>query len=101
MNKAKENWIEEQCQDIDNSLNKYNSKQSLPTGERPDQHKARANHHNTRQIQKESDGGTRQLKEVDRILLRTLQLQNHGRPRGIECPSSNQKRRPPYPLCRS
>ncbi|KAH3862956.1 hypothetical protein DPMN_025931 [Dreissena polymorpha] len=44
---------------------------------------------------------TRHLTEVDRILLRTLQLQNHGRPRGIECPSSNQQRRPPHPSCRS
>ncbi|XP_052242342.1 uncharacterized protein LOC127852428 [Dreissena polymorpha] len=94
MKRAKENWIEEQCQDIDDSLKKKQQKR-LPTGERSDQHKARANHHNTRQRRKVSDGETRHLKEVDIILLRTLQLQNHGRPRGTECPFSNQQRRHP------
>ncbi|KAK2178782.1 hypothetical protein NP493_530g00006 [Ridgeia piscesae] len=53
MKKAKMNWIEEQCQDIEDSMKKNNSKKIA--GERPDQHKARANHHHTGQGWKMSD----------------------------------------------
>ncbi|KAK2172641.1 hypothetical protein NP493_944g02008 [Ridgeia piscesae] len=44
MKRAKTNWIEEQCQDIEDSMKRNNSKKTNPAGERPDQHKARANH---------------------------------------------------------
>ena len=87
MKKAKTNWIEEQCQDIEYSMKKNNSKKIA--GERPDQHKARTNHHHTGQGRKMSDCRTGHPKEVVRVLLRAVQLQSHRRPRSTERPSSN------------
>ena len=44
MVKARETWIEERCQEIDDSLGKNNSKKA---GERSDQFKTRPYHHHT------------------------------------------------------
>ena len=45
MKKAKETWIEKQCQGIEKKPWNEQQQESVPTGERPDQHKTGAKYH--------------------------------------------------------
>ena len=47
MKKAKEDWIGEQCENIEDSLKKKQQQKGISSGQRPDQHKTRKNHNHT------------------------------------------------------
>ena len=69
MRKAKETWIEEQCQGIEENLQKKQQQESLPPCERTDKLETRETYYHPRQSRKMSHRRTRHSKEVDRVLL--------------------------------
>lgn len=86
MKKAKETWIEEQCQDRREPTEEQ--KESVPAGARQDQHKTRANNCHTGHRGKLPHRKPGNPQEMNRVLLRLVKPQNHKRSGGPECPSS-------------
>ncbi|KAK2181086.1 hypothetical protein NP493_411g00004 [Ridgeia piscesae] len=89
MKKAKMNWIEEQCQDIEDSMKKNNSKKTYQLV------KYLTSTKQGRTTTTQDKDGKCLTEEVVRVLLRAVQLQSHRRPRSIKRPSSNK-----YPILR-
>ena len=73
MRKAREMCVEDQCQGIEENLQKKNKKQqqqeNLPACERTDELETRENYYHPRQNREMSHRRTRHSKEVDRVLL--------------------------------
>ena len=101
MKNAKMDWIEEQCQDIDN-MKKNNSKKTYQL---------------VKDLTSTKQGRTTTIQDKDgkclteeqdipkrwsvRVLLRAVQLQSHWRPRSTKRPPSNRQRQLPHPSRRS
>ena len=76
--RAKDNWIAEQCCEIEDSLSKNNSKKAYQIVK--DISEERVNYHYPRQIREMPDRRTADPQSMDRILLRIVQPQHQRRP---------------------
>ena len=90
MKKAKETWIEEQCQDIEENLQKNNSKKACPLVKVTDKLETRENYYHPGQSREMSHRRTRHPEEVDRVLFRIVYTHNNRRSQCARCPSTNQ-----------
>ena len=100
MRKAKETWIEEQCQGIEENLQKNNSKKAYQLVKELTSSKQGR----TTTIQDKAGKclrRTRHSKEVDRVLLWIVYTHNNRKSQGARCPSTNQQWHLPYPVGRS
>ena len=78
MRRAKDNWIAEQCCEIEDSLSKNNSKKAYQIV-RPEISEERDNYHIPRQIREMPDRRTADPQSMDIILPRTVQPQHQRR----------------------
>ena len=69
MKRAIENWIGEQCSEIEKNLRKNNSKKGIPTGERLDHCEKGKIDHCPRSLRKMSHGRATDTEPMGRILL--------------------------------
>ena len=80
MKRAKDNWIAEQCYEIEDSLSKNNSKKAYQIVKDLTSVKKWINYHYPRQIREMPDKRTADPPAMDRILLRIVQPQHQRRP---------------------
>ena len=85
MRKAKETWIEEQCQGIEEYLQKNNIKKAYQLVKEL----TRQNYYHPGQSKEMSHRRMRHSKEVDKVLLRIVNKHNNRRSQGARCPSTN------------
>ena len=83
MKKAKENWIGEQCSEIEKNPRKDNSK-GIPTCERLDHCETRKSYYCPRLPMKMPNRRMRDTELMDRILLWAVQSQGQWRPISTE-----------------
>ncbi|XP_068203759.1 craniofacial development protein 2-like [Palaemon carinicauda] len=68
MNQAKEDWIGKQCTEIEEKLEKNNSRRAFPNRERSNKNKASKSQYHPRQSRELPHGKRRHTLEVDRVL---------------------------------
>ena len=95
--KAKETWIEEQCQ----CLEEKQQQESLPVCERTDKLRTTEKYYHPGQSREMTQRRTRHSKEVDRVMFWIVNTHNSRRSQGARCPSTNQQWQLPYPAGRS
>ena len=95
MRKAKETWIEEQCQDIEENLQKKQQQQSLPACERTDKLETRGNYYHPGQNREMSHRRTRCSKQMDRVVLQIVYTHNNRGSQGARCPLPSPPPPPP------
>ena len=97
MKKTKENWIEEQCSETEETLRKNNSK----TRERLDHCETRKSYFYPRTFRRMLFRRTRDTEPVDRILLWAVQSQGQWRSISTELSPDRYRGWPPHPSQRS